>query len=176
MVADLEKEQADEVKHKDYCQEELHQNDKDKFSAENEIEDLGAKIKDLGSQIDTFKDEIAALDASVADMRLQMQRANENRKAENYEFQNVVADQRATQVILKKALDRLQKFYSDKRALLQAGHTLDAKHRGPPPPGFSDYKTNSGAGGVQTMIQNVITDAANMEAAAIKAEQDAEDA
>ena len=52
------------MKHKDYCQEELHQNDKDKFSTENEIEDLGAKINDLGSQIDTFKDEIAALDAS----------------------------------------------------------------------------------------------------------------
>jgi hypothetical protein len=177
MVSDLEKEQADEVKHKDYCQEELHQNDKDKFTTENEIEDLGAKINDLASNIDTFKDEIAALDASVADMTLQMQRANENRKSENYEFQNVVADQRATQVILKKALTRLQKFYKDQRALLQAGHALEAKHRGPPPPpGFSEYKTNSGAGGVQTMIQNVITDAANMEAEAIKAEQDAEDA
>jgi len=177
MVTDLEKEQADEVKHKDYCQEELHQNDKDKFSTENEIEDLGAKINDLASSIDTFKDEISALDASVADMRLQMQRANENRKAENYEFQNVVADQRATQVILKKALDRLQKFYKDQRALIQAGHRAEAAHRGPPPPpGFSPYKTNSGAGGVQTMIQNVITDAANMEATAIKAEQDAEEA
>jgi hypothetical protein len=175
MVADLEKEQADEVKHKDFCNEELHQNDKDQFTTANEIEDLGAAINDLESQIDTFKGEIKALDASVAEMTVQMQRASENRKAENREFQTVVADQRATQVILKKALDRLGKFYGDKRAFVQATHKA-TEPGPPPPPGFSEHKTNSGAGGVMTMIQSIITDAKNMEAGAIKAEQDSETA
>ena len=59
----------------------------------------------------------------------------------------------------------------------QAGHTLDAKHRGPPPPpGFSDYKQSSGAGGVLTMIQSVINDAKTMEREAIMAEQDSQGA
>merc|ERR1719378_278979 len=120
-------------------------------------------INDLESQIDTFASEIKALEVSTRDMKVQLQRA--------------------TQVILRKALERLAKFYGDQRALIQGGHAGSAhlkhgakQHGPPPPPGFSEHSTNSGAGGVMTMIQSVITDAKNMEAAALKAEQDAEDA
>lgn len=171
MVADLKVQQSDEVKHNDFCKEEFHQNDLAQRTEANTLEDLEANINDLESTIDTLASEIKAVDGSIADMQLQMQRANENRVSENKEFQNVVADQRATQVILKKALDRLNKFYAA-NALIQSKKTA-----GPPPPaGFSAYKKNSGAGGVTGMIQEIITDAANMEAEAIKSEQDSEDA
>ena len=40
-----------------------------------------------------------------------MKKAGEVREAENAEFQVTVNDQRATQVILKKALDKLKSFY-----------------------------------------------------------------
>merc|ERR1719235_2214131 len=57
-------------------------------------------------------------------------------------------------------------------ALLQHG----AKQPGPPPPpGLSEYKSNSGAGSVLTMLKEIITDAKNMEKTAIKDEQDASD-
>ena len=48
-----------------------------------------------------------------------MQRASENRKQENMDFQSTVADQRATQSVLHTALERLAKFY-DEAALVQS--------------------------------------------------------
>merc|ERR1719389_946000 len=86
---------------------------------DNLMKDLQANVADLTAQIDTFTDEIAQLKASISEMYIQMQRASENRQAEDKEFQTTVADQRATQVILLKALDRLNVFYDD-AALLQA--------------------------------------------------------
>ena len=52
-------------------------------------------------------------------MRVEMQRASEDRAAENKEFQQTVNDQRATQTILGKAVTRLEKFYAAKAAFLQ---------------------------------------------------------
>merc|ERR1719261_656041 len=80
-------------------------------------------------------------------------------------FQITVADQRATQTLLQKALDVLKGFY-DKKALLQTGQPA-----GPPPPGgFKEYKKSGAAGGVMGMIQQIIEDAQAMEAEAIKDE------
>merc|ERR1719463_174680 len=134
-------------------------------------------INDDASTMGTLKGEIAALQAEIADTQLNLQRANENRAKENKEFQSTVADQRATQVILKKALDRLKKFYED-GALVQLKSKRDHQEPGaaapPPPPAFSDYKSNSGSGSVMTMIESIITDAKESEADTIKAENDAE--
>merc|ERR1719298_79743 len=117
MIADLEEEQKGEKEHKDYCEAEIHTNEMALMDNDNLMKDLQAQLGDLTAQIDTFTDEIAQLKASITEMYIQMQRASENRQAENKEFQNTVADQRATQVILLKALDRLNKFYDE--ALLQ---------------------------------------------------------
>merc|ERR1719161_2318535 len=113
------------------------------------------------------------------EMYIQMQRSNENREVENRQFQTTVADQRATQVILLKALDRLNVFY-DQQALLQAKPKPSliqsrGKQQPPPPPGLSEYKSNDGAGSVLTMLKEIIQDAKNMEKTAIKDEQDASD-
>merc|ERR1719159_1586411 len=136
MVADLEQEQKDEKEHKDYCEAELHTNEMATMDNENLMKDLEATVADLTSQIDTFTEEIAQLTASISEMYIQMQRASENRQAENKEFQTTVADQRATQVILLKALDRLNVFYD--QALLQTKHKqpalIQSKQPGPPPP------------------------------------------
>jgi hypothetical protein len=178
MIADLEQEQKDEKEHKDYCEAELHTNEMATMDNDNLMKDLQAQINDLAAQIDTFTDEIAQLKASITEMYIQMQRGSENRQAENKEFQTTVADQRATQVILLKALDRLNKFYDDallqtkkaKKPSLLQGHAKQA-----PPPGLSEYKSNDGAGSVLTMLKEIIQDAKNMEKTAIKDEQDAND-
>merc|ERR1719353_2097919 len=147
MIADLEQESKDEKEHKDYCEAELHSNEMATMDNENLMKDLQAQLNDLTAQIDTFTDEIAQLKASISEMYIQMQRGSENRQAEDKEFQTTVADQRATQVILLKALDRLNVFY-DQQSLLQTKgkQQAHAKQQGPPPPpGLSEYKSNDGA-------------------------------
>merc|ERR1719443_2531048 len=181
MIADIQQESKDETEHKAYCEAELHTNEMATMDNDNLLKDLQAQIGDLTAQIDTFTDEIAQLKASITEMQIQMQRSSENRQAENREFQTTVADQRATQVILLKALDRLNVFY-DQQSLLQTKGKkpsllqAHAKQPGPPPPpGLSEYKSNDGAGSVLTMLKEIIQDAKNMEKTAIKDEQDAND-
>ena len=114
-------------------------------------------------------------------MQVQIKRASEDREMENKEFQQMVAYQRATQAILKKALDRLQDFYAEQFVQLKAksSHKHTRQEPGaaapPPPPGFSEYKSSEGAGGVMTMIEGIITDAKEMEKESIQGEQDATD-
>jgi len=173
MVAQLLKEKEDEIKHKDFCTDEFNTNQLQTEKKEREKKDLIAKIEDLEMTIKSLTEAIDKLKAEIAEMQVQMKRAGEDREMENKEFQTTVADQRATQKLLKAALTVLQDFYGKKAAFLQ-------KHQEPagppPPPGFEEYKKNAASGGVMKMIEEIINDAKAMEAEAIRSEEDAQKA
>merc|ERR1712032_791367 len=172
MVAQLLKEKADEIKHKDFCVEEFNTNQLQTEKKDREKEDLLALIEDLELTIKTLTSEIDTLKSEVAEMQVQMKRAGEDREKQNKEFQQTVADQRASQKLLAAALNILKGFYEKKAALLQKQEPAGP----PPPPGFKEYKKNAAAGGVMGMIQQIINDAKAMEAEAIRAEEDAQKA
>jgi len=100
-----------------------------------------------------------------------LQRASEDRKTENHEFQTTVADQTTTVAILKKALERLAKFYEkdDEEALLQ----VKGRRQTPPVPQV-EYAPNKGAGGVMQMIEKLIGEANTMIADSRKSENEAQ--
>jgi len=130
MIAQLMKEKADEIKHKDFCVDEFNTNQLQTEKKEREKADLIAKIEDLEMTIKALTEAITKLKSEIAEMQLQMKRAGEDREKENKEFQTTVADQRETQRLLKAALSILQDFYGKKAAFLQ-GRKQPA---GPPPP------------------------------------------
>merc|ERR1712045_622747 len=130
MVAQLLKEKEDEIKHKDFCVDEFNTNQLQTEKKEREKKDLIAKIEDLELTIKTLDNEIKKLKSEIAEMQVLMKRAGEDREKENKEFQTTVADQRATQKLLKAALTVLQDFYGKKAAFMQQ-HKQPA---GPPPP------------------------------------------
>merc|ERR1711881_652584 len=174
MVSQLLREKEDEIKHKDFCVEEFNTNELQTEKKERAKQDLTAKIEDLDNTIKTLTEAIDTLKSEVAEMQVQMKRAGEDREKENKEFQQTVADQRATQKLLTSALNVLKGFY-DKKAkavLLQTGQPAGP----PPPPGFEAYKKNAAAGGVMGMIQQIINDAKAMEAETIRSEEDAQKA
>merc|ERR1712224_1047489 len=175
MVAQLLKEKADEIKHKDFCTDEFNTNELQTEKKERAKSDLTAKIEDLELTIKQLTEAIDALKAEVAEMQVQMKRAGEDREKENKEFQMTVADQRATQKLLTAALNILKGFY-DKKAKTALVQQSQEPAGPPPPPGFKAYKKNSAAGGVMGMIQQIINDAKAMEAEAIKSEDDAQKA
>merc|ERR1719174_917288 len=172
MVAQLLKEKEDEIKHKDFCVEEFNTNQLQTEKKDREKEDLIAKIEDLELTIKTLTSEIDTLKSEVAEMQVQMKRAGEDREKENKDFQQTVADQRASQKLLQSALNVLKGFYEKKGAFLQKQEPAGP----PPPPGFKEYKKSSASGGVMGMIQQIINDAKAMEAEAIRAEEDAQKA
>jgi hypothetical protein len=172
MVTQLLKEKEDEIKHKDFCTDEFNTNQLQTEKKERKKEDLLAKVEDLELTIKTLSDNIETLKGEIAEMQVQMKRAGEDREKENKDFQQTVADQRASQKLLQSALNVLKGFYEKKGAFLQKQEPAGP----PPPPGFEEYKKNSAAGGVMGMIQQIINDAKAMEAEAIRAEEDAQKA
>merc|ERR1719273_472010 len=174
MVAQLLKEKADEIKHKDFCTDEFNTNQLQTEKKEREKKDLIAKIEDLEMTIKALTEAIEKLKGEIAEMQVQMKRAGEDREKQNKEFQSTVADQRETQKLLKAALNVLQDFYGKKAAFMQQHKQEPAGP--PPPPGFEAYKKNAASGGVMDMISQIISDAKAMEAEAIRSEEDAQKA
>merc|ERR1719443_2898682 len=112
MVSALKKENADEVKHQEFCAKELQENLASQKETEDTIADLTATIATLEADIDTLATEIKELEAQVVEMKIQVKKASEDRAAENKVFQQTVADQRTTQALLQKALAKLEAVYA----------------------------------------------------------------
>merc|ERR1719335_1852631 len=171
MIAELLKQKEEEIKQKDFCVEGFNENEKMTNQKEREKTDLNTLIEDLTMQIDELHKAIETLKAEIGEMQVAMKRAGEDRDKENKEFQQTVAEQRATQILLTKALDVLKGFYAKEAAALLQEKRQPAGP--PPPPGFKEYKKSAAAGGVMKMITQIIEDAKAMEAEALKGEEDA---
>merc|ERR1719218_467631 len=104
MITELMKQKEDEIKHRDWCIDEMNTNERTTEMKSRDRDDLTAKIEDLTMTIDELAKAIEGLKAEIAEMQVQLKRAGEDREKENKEFQMTVADQRATQKLLAQAL------------------------------------------------------------------------
>merc|ERR1719387_3485668 len=165
LIAELKEKQVEEVKLKEFCTEEFDANEKSTYEKTEEKSDIEAKIKELAALIEKLTAEIEECKTEIADTKVEMKKASENREGENAEYQTSVADERAMQVILTKALKRLQAFYKPKKEeLLQQT----------PPVKFNAYKKNAGASPVMGMIEQIIEDSKKEEAEAVAGEKEAQ--
>jgi hypothetical protein len=167
MIAELMEEKKAEIKHRDYCIENLNNNERNTERKDREKNDVLALIDDLTMQIETLTKEIATLKTEISDMQLELKHAGEDRELENKDFQTVVADARASQDLLQQALDVLKAVYAKKLALMQKQE---------PPASFKKYEKNKKSGGVMGMIQELIDESKQMETDAIRAEEEAQKA
>merc|ERR1719408_884943 len=169
MVAELKQEQEEEVKFKTYCNKELNQNEKDTYNKNEQKEDLEALIEKLSKLIKKLTEEIADHNNQIAETETDILKASQVREAENAEFQTTVADQRATQDILTKALGKLQAFYKNAK-----GGALLQKSSQEPPVKFNSYSKNAGASPVIGMIEQIIEDSKALESEAVAGESEAQ--
>lgn len=171
MVGVLTQQQEDEVKKADYCKSELQDNEMDMEKGQTRQSDLDAKVTKLASDVKTLEDEIASAKAEIESSHVNLQRASMNRKQENLDFQKVMADQRITTAVLKKALNRLATYYD----LVQTrpGQSFIQVQQTPPVPQM-EFKKSGGATGVMEMIEKLIYDAKELMADSKTAEVDAQ--
>jgi len=165
MVTELKAEQAEEVKLKEFCVTEFNENEQQTYTKTEEKEDLERKIEQLTTLKEKLTKEIEEAKATIANTEIEIKKAGESREKENAEYQTTVADQRATQSILKKALTKLEGFYK-KKALLQEAQT--------PPVHFQPMKKNAGASPVMGMIEQIIEESVAVESEAMAAEAEAQ--
>jgi len=176
MYAELEQQQKDEVTHKRWCDKELRSNDVTTKEKTWDEEDLSKSINVLADTIETLDGDIAALQEAIAEEKRQVKHASEDRSAANKEFQQTVADQRATVVILNKVLKRLQDVYAPGAKAEKATALLQRKAVllfGAPeePAGFGGPMKKQSSGGVLGLIEMTIADAQRLEQETLAAEQ-----
>jgi len=165
MITALEKESAEEVKHKAYCIDEFHSNEASTQTKTHTKVNLEAKIAGLQQAIKEHQAAIATVVREIGELKTQQARAGEDRAAEKKEFEGVVADQRETQKLLKKALHVLKEVYGDGVVFVQLGQD--------PPAGFDTYKKSTGSLGVIALLNQIVADAKEMEAEAMHDESTA---
>jgi len=180
MVAELQNQQKDEIAHRDNCIENLNTNKREMTAGYDKKESLETKMADLEQSIKTLGENIESSTQAIAEAQVQMKRRSETREGENADYQTTVQDQRLTQMILQKAIDRMAQVY----AMLQmrqpgAPHTQTSATKTDPgngPAKFKKMKENAGGKRVLAMLDDVMKDSKKMEDEAIAAEESAQNA
>merc|ERR1719421_1390856 len=177
MLAELKKQQKEEYEKNEFCKKEIDANEDTTKVKTHEKEDLEDKHTELENTISALTTEIEKLKEEIAEMKVSLKRAGEDRKAENKEFQAAVADQRAVVNLLNKVMERLKMFY-EKKALVQVSvHRQEPGAAAPPPPPKPKaYEKSAGAGGVMQVIAMIIEDAEKEETELVADEQKAQEA
>jgi len=103
LVVELKKEGKDEIKHRDFCIKELNQNQRQTDAAYHQQKRLQTRQEEIDMLLKNGADEIAASNAQITEMQVQLKKPTANRQEENADFQMTTQDQRATQAILTKA-------------------------------------------------------------------------
>jgi len=175
MITALKKEKADEIRQKDWCVAETNKNERQTELTNRDKSALQVKIEQLTQTQNALTSSIAQLNQEIADLQKEIQKAGEDREAENADFQTTIKDQQETQRLLKQAIEVLNAFYAKKAALVSTARKQEPV--GPPPPaGFTKYENQAGSQGVIAMITQILTDAQQLEKDAVHDEQDAQSA
>merc|ERR1740121_1806294 len=107
-------EQADDDHKKEYCAVQFDQSDDKKKSLERALDDLATYIAETKDGIATTVEEIKALQDGIAALDKSVAEATEQRKEENAEYKDLMANNAAAKEVILFAKNRLQKFYNPK--------------------------------------------------------------
>jgi len=114
MVGVLKQEQEDDDNKKEYCGIQFDQTDDKKKAIARTIEETTNNIATTTEAIATFKEEIKALTAGIKALDKSVAEATDQRKSENVEYKDLMAQNGAAKELLAFAKNRLNKFYNPK--------------------------------------------------------------
>jgi len=163
MVALLKQEQVDDDSKKEYCNLQFDSLDDSRKGLERAISDSEVAIDDATEMVKTLTGEIEALAAGIKALDKSVAEATEQRKDENAEFTELMAQDRAAKELLGVAKNRLNKFYNPKlvEPELVSVNVHGSAAAAPPPapelPGAHKKKTEE-SNGVIAMIDGIIAD------------------
>mmetsp|Transcript_37590 Transcript_37590/g.90313 ORF Transcript_37590/g.90313 Transcript_37590/m.90313 type:complete len:688 (+) Transcript_37590:83-2146(+) len=171
MMEELKAQNDEDLAKKESCEEEIDVNEDNAKEANVQRKKLENKISDLETTIDDLTAAINAAEKEIDEAQTSVKRVGEDRAAENKEFQQTVADQRATTKILKFALSKLEEVYGKYGFVQQpaAGEALSA------PPAAGTREQHSGNNQVMSLMQSIITDTKMLEQESISDEADSQE-
>jgi len=114
MVATLKAEQGDDDHKKEYCAAEFDASDDKKKELERAVADLETAIAKAEEGIAALKADIQSLEDSIKALDKQVAEATEQRKQENEDYTELLAQDSAAKEVINFAKNRLNKFYNPK--------------------------------------------------------------
>lgn len=175
MIQQLNKQQQEEVKFREYCDKKLSDNEKMTYVTSQEKQDLETEQAQLNDQIEKLGAEIADEKTQIADAEVDIKTASANREKENAEYQDTLSSQTATQAVLKKAIERLKAFYKTKAEASAPVALLQNKNSQEPPVKFAKYQKNKMANGVIAFLEMIVRDSQKLVAQAQSGEEKAQE-
>merc|ERR1719217_1304060 len=112
MVVLLGKDQSDDDKSKTFCEDELEKTTDEQTAATEKKAQVEAEISEATDAVAALADEIAALEQDIKDLDKLVATATESRKEEHEDFLEATQLNEAAVALVKKASQRLQKFYN----------------------------------------------------------------
>merc|ERR1719263_2419257 len=112
MVRILGDEQAEDDKHKEFCDAELEKSADENAAAKDKMASEDATISEVTDSIATIASDVAALTEQIKELDKSVAMATDSRKAEHAEFTETQALNEAANALVEKAKQRLYKFYN----------------------------------------------------------------
>merc|ERR1719375_2538688 len=112
MISVLTAVQADDDKHKTWCQAELASSADEDTAAKTKASSIDAAISEATDEIATMAEDIKTLTEGIAALDKDVATATEQRKEEHGEYLETISLTEAAIALMAKAKNRLQKFYN----------------------------------------------------------------
>jgi septal ring factor EnvC (AmiA/AmiB activator) len=114
MIVLLKSEQVDDDNKKEYCDVQFDSLDDKKKALERSVSDAEKAIEEANEAISTLTSEIKALAAGIKALDQAVAEATEQRKAENEDFTELMAQNTAAKQLIGLAKNRMNQFYNPK--------------------------------------------------------------
>jgi len=168
MIASFKKEQEDSDKKKDFCTAELAKTEAEVGALKKTVADIDADVEEKQDTQSTLATQISTIQQGIADLDKSVVEATQQRKEEHAEYVATAAANQAAAELLGMAANRMKKFYAPDQYKAPPTTTEAAAYS------FiqlkSEYKKNSGAGGIVGMLEEMVHDV-NMDLAAGKMDE-----
>jgi hypothetical protein len=177
MVILLGKQQKDDEKHKEWCEDEFAKNEDETKAVKTKLGEVDAALSEMNDEIGQLMEEISTLTKEVSALDAAVAEATDQRKEEHQDYVELVNMNAAALGLMQKAKNRLQKFYNPtlykappktentmEEKIIEAGTFAQVHEHSdvappPAPETFGEYeKKGEKSAGVIGMMDTIIKD------------------
>jgi septal ring factor EnvC (AmiA/AmiB activator) len=119
MIAVLRKEEAEDIAHRDRCQNSQGKNSNDMADLEHDIEKAGEELERMGDEEEELKATIKSLEEQIAESKTNLEELLSMRNEESERFKQALKDDQDAVNIIAKAIVAISKFYKDNKIPLE---------------------------------------------------------
>jgi chromosome segregation ATPase len=165
LIVKLMEEANQEADHHAYCQTELATNKQTREIKSSEVDELTASLEENQALFEKLTQEIAELSDSISATKAQQAEATNLRQDEKKSNTATIADAKAAQAAVSKAVQVLKEFYSNAKDLaLMQGQQESSLHEEMKQAALPTYRGNQDSStGIFGMLEVVLSDFARLE-------------